>query len=64
LGREREGGSAGFIEEKGEERSPGREEEAVGVFKAPLMASASMGESGEGEMDMLKLLNVRWRTVG
>jgi hypothetical protein len=28
------------------------------------MALASMGESGEGEIDMLKLLNVRWRTVG
>jgi hypothetical protein len=61
---ERKGDSVGFIEEKGEERSSGREEEVVGVFKVPLMASASMGESGEGETDMLKLLNARWRTVG
>jgi hypothetical protein len=61
---ERKGGLAGFIEEKGEERSSGREEEAIEVFKAPVMASASMGESGEGEIDMLKLLNARWRMVG
>jgi hypothetical protein len=72
VGRRERGARSVFIERgRGEERSSGRERKRrSGLFKAPLMASTSMGESGEGETVELKLhyskeKNGRgWRAVG